>query len=122
MSFIRSEGRDLIHWCPHCGYLAYVEKVTPDGMIICTKAKTPEEVLPKPGTKLMRCLGLLAAYRELTTAEVAEKMKQTTSLTSSQLTVLQAKGLIEKKNQLKGVTGGSTWGVLSQVRQMLIKE
>jgi hypothetical protein len=57
----------------------------------------------------------------MTTGDLADMVKQTSSDTASQLTVLQSKGLVERTILNKGVAGGSTWQ-LTHLAQKILRE
>ncbi|NOQ30222.1 MAG: hypothetical protein GQ570_03770 [Helicobacteraceae bacterium] len=111
------EDREVIHQCL-CGIRKVVEEVK-DGMVIYRSDKPSTSTLPMAGTKLSKCLGMLYANEPATTQTIAEKTKQTSSNTASQLTVLQAKGFALRTHVNKGVAGGSTWEVTPLARRII---
>lgn len=121
-SFLKREGADLVHWCIHCGYRRFIEQHLPDGMVVEHHSKRTVNPLPRAGTKLRKCLGILVAYEQMTTVDVAKRLEQDSSTTASQLTVLQAKGLVLRLSEKKGIVGGSTWEATPQAKKMYRKE
>ena len=91
-----------------CGCCRPVEEIV-DGMVIFKSTSPVKGDFPRVGSKLSKCLIELYVLKVGTTETLATRLLQTNSDTSSQLTVLQARGLVEKIVENKGVAGGSTW-------------
>lgn len=103
------EDKDLVLRCL-CGYLEFVYSEKGGGAILHVQTEAKME-LPRQGTKLSKCLGLVAGQwpSNVKTVEVAELSGNNNGDTSTQLMVLMHKGLIEKVIDGKGISGGSTW-------------
>lgn len=113
--------------CPKCGRATWLCEMGESTWLKCTCGKLiPVEVinggvrrvyhqspsmgsLPRAGTKLSLCLGTLVGRGTCDTKTLSTLLNQSTSETASQLSLLQAKGLVDKENSRKGVAGGSVW-------------
>lgn len=120
ISWLKVIDNAVIHECKLCGHHKVVEEVR-NGMVIYRSTSPREIALPRKGTKLMKCLAVLL-MGDMTTGVVAEYTHQSNSDTASQLTVLQAKGLVHCLIKNKGVQGGSNWSLTATARKLLNEE
>ena len=107
-SWLEETGDDIWQRCL-CGLHKLVFTRLESGMTVTCVEPVQQNSLPRRGTKLAKCLGCLAGLEVGSTADVAARMKQSTSETASQLTVLMAKGLVSRREEKKGTKGGSLW-------------
>ena len=77
--------------------------------------------LPRPGSKLSKCLGAAASlYPEtFNTSDVARVTKDKNADAATKLMVLQHKGLVEKMHSRRGVLGGSEWKLSNSAIKLL---
>ena len=103
-----------------CGYVKVVYDENEDKIIKHVLSKKKSE-LPRKGSKLSKCLGVVASVypNNIKTGTVSTISGDTTSGAASKLMVLQHKGLIEKENSLRGVAGGSTWFLTNRAIEYL---
>lgn len=101
---------DIIQRCL-CGLNHYVQRRI-DGVTIYTAAtKASEVVLPQRGTKIYRCFATIGKRhpRIIMTADIAHETKLNNKETAALLTALQARGLIQRASERRGIVGGSEW-------------
>jgi len=124
LSWYELEGSDtVLHRC-HCGLCKVVQTVK-GGMVVKHTQKESEVQLPRRGSKLSQCLGVVAAHypRELKTSEIAELAGQSNSDVASKLMVLEYKGLVFRVEEGRGKSGGSTWALTKRaIKRLRIKE
>lgn len=116
--WVEEDGVDTWLRCV-CGFLLVVETKLEGGMLAFHSKAPTKDNLPRRGTKLSKCLGALALYRPTTTGDIAIKLDQDSSDTASQLTVLQAKGLVVRLKERRGISGGSTWDLSPYASKLL---
>lgn len=118
-SWYEWEGNDMIQRCL-CGLCRFVLMARGDFTIMHSQP-VAEVVLPRPKTKLSRCLGALASCHPAptSTSDIALLVKCTSSDTASQLMVLMNKGLVERVTLGRGKAGGSTWILTLRARKHL---
>lgn len=100
-----------------CGKLVPIE-ICSNGVRRVYHSPVTEGNLPRKGSKLAVCLGIMVGRPTMDTALIAKKLKQTTSETASQLSVLQSKGFVDKENSRKGKIGGSMWALTAEAKQL----
>ena len=93
-----------------CGINKLVYSDYPEGGVKHVVPKR-EILMPPPGTKLSKCIGMMALnWPEMSTTQIlADSLSVSTSEAASQLVVLLHKGIVEKVKEGRGVVGGSTW-------------
>ncbi len=113
-SWFDTEGQNVVHKCT-CGYLKFVE-VTKEGIKVIKYDPPTISNLPRRGTKLSKCLGVLLTNPKepLTTQEAADRLREPTNDTSSRMMALSHKGLVVKVIDGRGRVGGSTWKVTDE--------
>jgi hypothetical protein len=110
-----------------CGYCKVVATRLEENITIEHIDRPEETTLPRPDSKLYRCLLTLAVLRKATTLDVTTRLNHgkrknkalTNSDVASQLTVLRYKGLVLAAVERKGVLGGSTWQLTSAAIKLL---
>jgi len=114
LSWYEKENKDIIQRCL-CGYLAFVQ-TEKNGVYIKHVQPKTQVVLPRKGSKLLKCLGAIVSLSpsHVTTGDVSERSGFTTSKTASYLMLLEHKGLVLKILHRRGYVGGSTWEVTSR--------
>lgn len=100
-----------------CGKLVPIEIVS-GGIRRVYHTPVSEATLPRRGSKLSLCLGLMAGRGSMETSVLAKMLDQSTSETASQLSVLQSKGLVDKESSRKGIVGGSSWSLTIEAKQL----
>lgn len=117
-------GQDLFLSCV-CGYHKVVATLRQEITIEHFDADD-EITLPGKGSKLRKCLDILAGIYPATSADVADRLRLEDSETntsvssvSSILTILRYKRLVEVAEDRKGKPGGSTWTITDEAKQLL---
>lgn len=89
--------------------------------VMSTAIPQNEVKLPRPGTKMRKCLNAVAeAYpHEITTSEIANRAELKLKITSALLTPLMYRGLVERVKERCGVKGGSSWELTVKARELL---
>lgn len=129
-TWLERDGSDVIQRCL-CGLHKYVLHITKDGTTIMRAAVKPAQVvLPAIGTKIHACLmAVLEKYADpIHTGDVARNAKLQNKETSALLVALMARGLVQRVEERRGLSGGSTWiltpraEVLLQANKLLVKK
>lgn len=105
-----------------CGLRHYLYRVTRSGMTIMRRVVRSSDVsLTKPGTKLHDCLLLVAGYHPnaVSTGDLARAAGIETKLVSARVSVLMARGLINRVQGGKGLLDGSTWRLSDEAVKLL---
>lgn len=87
-------------------------------MVITTvPVKASEVVLPQRGTKIYRCFSAIGRRfpAVVMTADVARDTGLNNKETAALLIALQARGLIRRSSERRGVVGGSEWTLTTVV-------
>lgn len=94
---------------------------TKNGMVIYHAAKVSDVVLPKSGTKLSKCLGIITAQHPdpVQTKVVAIALDETCGDIAPHIMVLMYRGLLEKVIEGRGVVGGSYWKLTNRAVELL---
>ncbi len=98
-----------------CGWSKWILKQCKDGSTI----RRGKVELPRSGSKLFTVLELVATNAPVSTQQLAAATGDPTGIVGTQLSVLHAKGLVDRLKNGKGKAGGSQWG-LSQIARDLI--
>jgi DNA-binding IclR family transcriptional regulator len=80
-------------------------------MIYTAAVKQSDVVLPQRNTKIYRCFQAIGHKHPLAvmTAEVARDTTLNNKETAALLVALQARGLIQRASERRGMSGGSEW-------------
>lgn len=95
-----------------CGLHRYIQRKMPNGNVVFTAAvKASDVVVPMRGTKIYRCFSAIGRSwpRVVMTADVARMTGLNNKETAALLIALQARGLIARASERRGMTGGSEW-------------
>lgn len=118
----------------YCGYrkLVYTTlKDTEDGPLMENNDSGPAVKLPREGTNFRRTLMVLSVMPEASSAEITERLNDlngkesgqegflTVSDVSSYLTILRSKGLVDRVEIRRGVSGGSTWTLTDAAEDLM---
>lgn len=92
-------------------------------MVYTSAVKASEVVLPQRGTKIYRCLSAIGRrYPHVTmTAEVARHTGLNNKETAALLIALQARGLIQRASERRGMTGGSEWRITTVAEGFFVR-
>lgn len=111
-TWLESYDDDIVLRCL-CGLYQYVQRKI-DGVMIYTSAvKQSDIMLPQRGTKIYRCFASIGHKfpRVIMTADVARATGLNNKETAALLTALQARGLIQRASERRGIVGGSEWKI-----------
>lgn len=116
---------DLFLRC-FCGYAKLMATTLDDGIVIEHFEIEDEITLPKQGSKLMQCLGVIASKGEVSTQGVTEVLVRrsgteawSSNLVASTITALKHKGLVTSRNQKRKGSTGSLWELTSEAKALL---
>lgn len=103
-------NEDIVQRCL-CGLFKYVQRKIDGTMIYTAVVKQSDVVLPQRGTKIYRCFSAIGRkYPKVTmTADVARYTGLNNKETAALLVALQARGLIQRASERRGIVGGSEW-------------
>ncbi len=94
-----------------CGLYQYIQRRI-NGVTVYTAAvKQSDVVLPRRSTKIYMCFASIGRKfpRPTMTADVARDTKLNSKETAALLIALQARGLIKRHSERRGIVGGSEW-------------
>lgn len=99
-----------------CGFRKYLE-YTVDGML-CTRepSRSLKITLPSKGSQLSKILGCLVVLGDLTSSQISVRLKLSSNMVTTNLSVLRSRGLVTVTNNRKGYLGGSSWTVPARVK------
>ena len=109
-TWLEQFDEDIVQRCL-CGLRRYIQRKI-DGMVITTAVvKQSDVVLPQRSTKIYRCLSSVGRRFPalVMTASVARDTGLHNKETAALLIALQARGLVKRASERRGMTGGSEW-------------
>lgn len=114
------QSKELVLRCL-CGYYQVVYTELQHGATITRVQKAEEVSLPRKGTRMASCLGVVARANgsAISTKEVSLQTGYTSSDAATYLMVLQHRGLVLKVTNGKGKTGGSSWQLTHRAVRMM---
>ena len=109
-TWLEKFDEDIVQRCL-CGLHRYIQRRIDGVTIYSTAVKQSEVVLPQRGTKIYRCFASIGKKhpRVIMTADVARDTQLNNKETAALLIALQARGLIQRASERRGVAGGSEW-------------
>jgi hypothetical protein len=113
-SWIEKEEQDYIQRCL-CGLFKYLQREI-DGVTILSTAVSQLDVkLPPVGTKIYKCLLAVAnSYpKPINTQEIAYHAQLKDKETAALVVMLRVRGIVERKEERRGIKGGSVWELTS---------
>lgn len=121
-SWIEQESQtDLVQRCL-CGLMVFLERAVGGGVTVSKRAVQQDQVqLPQTGTKIHRCLMAVAEQypRPIKTAVIAKDAGLQSKETASLVVALMARGLLERVEERRGLTGGSIWELSHATKKLL---
>jgi hypothetical protein len=119
LSWFEWVEEDIVQRCL-CGLHRYVAQ-RKDGQLVMHRVHKTQVSLPKPDSKLHETLSVLAVYypTRMSTAEIAKQTGHNTKDTTSELSVLDHKALVERVEERKGLPGGSIWTLTNNGARLL---
>lgn len=119
-SWYEKDDEDVIQRC-FCGLHKVVYTRNSDGIAMVRRTPPSKVMLPKPGTKIAKCLSVVTDHhpQKASTFKISEKTGFSRDETASHLMMLMNRGLIDRVQNRRGMAGGSMWTLTTRSLQLM---
>jgi hypothetical protein len=110
VTWLETVHEDIVQRCL-CGLHRYIQRKIDGIMVYTAVVKQSDVVLPRRGTKIYRCFSAIGRKypKVIMTADVARNTGLNNKEAAALLIALQARGLIQRASERRGIVGGSEW-------------